>query len=241
MRSAIRILTRSAGALLVFVMVSYCLIVGGANRATADTTYYPPSGTWNGYVIYVSRACHDGGDGVPGGPCITNHGCNNYSENAGSSVISTRAATITTGGLNQGPGLTARGYRAIVGNGTVTQNIQHSNAAGTDIHIPVHSNAQGGGNCGGSSSPSNNGTVGLYRGYPGCAAQLAARVGNASPGTNDHAVYRSNLAELNSTNAIGCYLEAEFHTWLTGAKWLSSSYQWAYRVGAAVDHYLGYP
>lgn len=202
--------------------------------ASADTVYQPPSGTFNGYIVYLSRACHNG----KGTTCKTNTGCSSYSENANSASVSTAAATHNV----NGDSLTKRGYRVYVGTGTMQQNIANSNAAGADIHIPIHSNAQGtGAACGGSTSPANNGTWGMYKGFSGCATQMKTWVGGASPGTNDKIVYRGDLAELNNTNAVGCYLESEFHTWPAGVTWLNQYYSWSWRLGAAVDSYLGYP
>jgi len=227
-------------ALLVSAIVALSLSFG-VTPAAADFSVNPPSGSWNGYTIYLSRACHDGNDGIPGGPCIPNSGCNGYNENSQSVATTWDAAAITYYG--QG-GLRNRGYKTIVGTGTASQNIANSNAAGVNLHVPVHSNAQGDGSpCGGSSSSGNNGTHMLYVSSSGntCGQKLVSTLGPSSPGTNDRPVYRSNLGELNSTNAVACYVEVEFHTWVTGRNWLIAEEAYAWRIGYGIDVYFGYP
>lgn len=230
-------------AALLAALAVAAVIAGGfafTPPAAADLTYNPPAGTYNGYIIYLSRACHDGNDGVPGGPCITNTGCAGYSENANSNSVTSSATTnLGSGGTNAG--LIHRGYRVIIGTGTLSQNVANSNAAGADVHVPVHSNAQGSGSCGGSTSASNNGTWGLYGAYSACATRLRYDVGPSSPGTADKIVKRTDLGEINNTTAVACYLESEFHTWTTGKNWLNNYTSWAWRIGMAIDTYLGYP
>jgi hypothetical protein len=221
----------------IYLAIALLMIVGLARPASADTTYNPPSGTWNGKIIYVSQACHDGNDGVPGGPCITNPGCDNYSENSQSST--TAATTIF--GVGTGSNLLERGYRAIRGNGTVSQNIANSNAAGAHMHIPLHTNARTE-SCS-NTTASSHGTQVLYVSTNGsnCAGLMRDRVGPVSPGTNDQKVFRNDLGELNNTTAVACYLEAEYHTWLTGVTWIRDEVNWTWRIGWSVDSYLGYP
>jgi hypothetical protein len=219
--------------------LAFTIALGIASPATADTTYNPPSGTWNGKIIYVSQACHDGNDGTPGGPCIPNMGCMSFNENTQSST--TAATTIF--GVGTGANLLERGYRAVRGTGTVNQNIANSNAAGAHIHIPLHTNAPGGSWTCSNTTASNKGTLVMYVSTNGsnCSTRLVNRVGPASPGTNDVKAYRTNLGELNSTNAVACYLEAEYHTWNIGVTWIRDEVNWTYRIGWAIDEYLGYP
>lgn len=222
-----------------FLMIGVVLaVLSVAMPVSADTTYNPPSGTWNGKIIYVSQACHDGNDGVPGGPCLPNYGCSSYNENIQSSTTS--ATTIF--GVGAGSNLLERGFKAIRGNGTLNQNVSASNAAGAHIHIPQHTNAKSE-SCS-STSTSGHGTLGLYR--PGtnsatCATLIKNQVGPGSPGTSDGTQSRYDLGEINSTSATACYVEAEYHTWNTGVTWIRDEVNWTWRVGWVVDTYLGYP
>lgn len=204
--------------------------------ATADTTYQPGGG-WNGHKIYLSVACHDGTDGVPGGPCITNPGCQNYSENAESSTM----ATTTAIGIGTGDNLIERGYRARVGDGTLNQNVSNSNAWGADMHVPLHTDARDADTCANTDN-SKHGTSGLYlqNNDRTCATTLRDQVGQASPGTNDKIVPRDDLGELRA-NAVACYLEADFHTWNRGVNWIENEVNWTWRVGQTVDLYFGWP
>lgn len=70
---------------------------------------------------------------------------------------------------------------------------------------------------------------------------MMKRVGAASPGTNDARQYRTDLGELNQTNAVACYLEQEFHVWDRGVQWMRDRDAWSWRIGHSVDAYLGYP
>jgi hypothetical protein len=47
--------------------------------------------------------------------------------------------------------------------------------------------------------------------------------------------------ELTSTNAAAAYLESGFHTFQLDVDWLEDYSSWSWRVGWAVDRYLGYP
>lgn len=205
-----------------------------AAPSNADSTFQP-SGAWNGLQVYLSVACHDGNDGVPGGPCITNTGCNGFSENTQSYNIASRAAIGTGTGMN----LVERGYRARIGDGTAGTNISNSNAWGANLHMPLHSNAAGSGPCSGGTA-ANRGTWGLYNNQSdaNCAAQVVQKVGGLSPGNADQSVYRDNIGEL-FTNAPTCYYESEFHTWQSGASWLTNHVNWTYKIGATADAYFG--
>lgn len=207
-----------------------------ASPASADSIYNPA--VWNNRIIYLSRACHDGNDGVPGGACIPNTGCNNFNENAQSNTTSLAAAN----GRGPGDNLVERGYKVHVGTGTAGQNIASSNAARATLHIPLHTNSGAQLNCS-STTAANHGTWGMFASANGqnCASSLVNRVGQASPGTNDITQRRNDLGELTRTTAIGCYLEAEFHSWSTGVTWIRDEINWTWRIGWAVDSYLGYP
>lgn len=154
--------------------------------------------------------------------------------------MSTTAAT-TAVGTGIGNNLVERGYRAIRGQGTASQNIANSNASGATMHIPLHTNARSQ-SCS-STTASGNGTQVLYVSTNGgnCATRMVSRVGASSPGTSDVRVFRNDLGELNDTNAVACYLEAEFHTWSRGVTWIRDEVNWTWRIGYAVDEYLGYP
>ncbi|MBE1878439.1 hypothetical protein [Myceligenerans pegani] len=205
-----------------------------APSASADVTYVP-DGAWNGKVIYLSQACHDRG----GDTCVTNTGCDGFSENANSYALAVSAA------IGDDPdhlNLTRRGYRVVRGNGLTRENIANSNRVGADLHIPLHSNALNV-SCDPDPAPSKYGTHGLYVSAAGreCAADLVSRVGASSPGDNDRLVYRTDLGELNQTNAVACYLEQEFHVWQRGVDWMRNRAAWSGLIGLGVDVYLGYP
>ncbi len=225
------------------VAASVLLVPAWATPASADTVYQPAGTQWNGKDIYLSTAGHAGNDGVPGGACITNYGCDGFSENANSDKL----ATVTAIGSSEysplaNSPLTYRGYRVRVGQGTLSQNVSNSNAWGADMHVPLHTNAQGtGGACGGTTDASKNGTMGLWYNANDkvCATNLVSKVGAASPGTHDVLSYRTNLGELKAA-APSCYLEAEFHTWMKGVTWLRDRNRWSYTVASAIDKYFGY-
>ena len=78
--------------------------------------------------------------------------------------------------------------------------------------------------------------------------ELRWSVGPVSPGTNDyicpnpgHTCTDFDLAELRETVAVAAYMETEFHTWTIGVNWLWDDWSWRWRIGVAVDQYLGYP
>ncbi|MBO0607652.1 N-acetylmuramoyl-L-alanine amidase [Myceligenerans salitolerans] len=207
-----------------------------AAPAAADVDYNPAG--WNGKRVYLSQACHDGNDGVPGGSCITNHGCRDYSENSQSFATALHAINgVRDDRLN----LLERGYRVRRGTGTLNQNVNSSNNYGADLHIPIHSNARSE-KCG-DTTGANHGTLMMYVSAAGreCSDSFVRWFGPGSPGTNDVRSYRSNLGELNNTNAVACYLEMEFHTWNKGRNWLLGEQDYSWRIGRSIDEYLGYP
>lgn len=222
-----------------------------AGSAGAQDYLYDPYGTWNGYKVYLSPARH--GDTGGRGECA-------HDEN----TMAFYAAWDATNGdyyndqydpNSSYRNLRARGYKVRIGRGTVQSAIDNSNAWAADLHIPMHSNADVAGQCG-RTDASRFGTVGIYwstsSGGKALTDQLrhtvGASSGYSSPGTNDYICYNPGhpcteitLGELKYTTAVAAYLESEFHTWTTGVNWLWDSPIWAWRVGWAVDAYLGYP
>lgn len=107
----------------------------------------------------------------------------------------------------------------------MSKSIQESNRWGADLHMPIHTNAGGGG-----------GTVVFV--YQKTTENLAMAepvyqaVQSVTPGKTDYGV-RSfpELAELNSTAAIAVYVEVDFHDDKEIAKWLIGHPQ---EVGEAI-------
>ena len=208
-------------------------LLAAAPTAAADVTYVPDR--WNGKVIYLSQACHDRGDTV----CHTNTGCDGFSENVNSRLVAVSAA------VQQGSdqmNLLERGYKVVRGDGLARSNIANSNRLGADLHVPIHSNAINKA-CETGFSKKRYGTHVMYVSSAGkeCAQIMKTRVGAISPGTNDARRYRSDLGELNQTNAVACYLEMEYHVWNRGVQWMRDRSGWSWRIALSVDEYLGYP
>ena len=204
-----------------------------APAASADVTYVPDR--WNGKVIYLSQACHDRGDTE----CHTNTGCTGFSENRNSRLLAISAATSQS---SKEMNLLDRGYKVVRGTGLTRTNIANSNRVGADLHVPLHSNAISR-SCESGFSTERYGTHVMYVSSAGreCAQVMKTRVGAVSPGTNDARQYRSDLGELNQTNAVACYLEQDFHVWQRGVQWMRNRSDWSWRIGLSVDVYLGYP
>lgn len=98
--------------------------------------------------------------------------------------------------------------------------IAESNAWGADLHIPIHTNAytnSGTGTAGGTLVIVYSRTEGNLK----FAEPVYQAVQAVSPGKTDYGV-RANpeLAELNGTNAVGVYIEVDFHDNPPIAKWL---------------------
>jgi hypothetical protein len=204
-----------------------------APAASADVTYVPER--WNGKVVYLSQACHDRGDTV----CHTNTGCDGFDENVNARMVAIAAAT------SQGSrhlNLLERGYKVVRGNGLTTSNIANSNRVGADVHVPIHSNAINR-SCETKLSADRFGTHVMYVSKAGrkCAQIMTSVVGAASPGTNDARQYRTDLGELNQTNAVACYLEQEYHVWDQGVSWMQDRNTWSWRLAGSIDSFLGYP
>lgn len=229
MRATLR---RLLSALAALALVTTGLLAV-APAASADVTYVPES--WNGKVVYLSQACHDRGDTV----CHTNTGCDGFSENINSYKVA--VSTIA----QQDPdhmNLLERGYKVVRGNGLTRSNIANSNRVGADVHIPIHSNAVSNA-CEKGHSAARYGTHVMYVSSAGkdCAGIMRWRVGASSPGTNDARQYRTDLGELNQTNAVACYLEQEYHVWDRGVSWMRDRGSWTWRIALSVDVFLGYP
>lgn len=219
---------RMALSLVAMVSVVFGSTLTVSPSAHADTTYWPPSGSNNHFRVYLSRACH-GASGSSN--CVTNVGCDGYSENNRSRLIAKKAKDD----------LLARGFPVRIGNGGVNANISSSNSWHSDLHVPIHSNARSEG-CG-NTNKGNHGFWGLYR-YSG-EKQIAKlgrdHIGSNGPGTDDKIVYRTDLAEINNVNTKTLYLENEFHTWNMGVNWLRNSSSWVWRIGWTIDDCQGYP
>lgn len=219
--------------------------------ASAQDLFYDPYGTWNGKKIYLSPARHS--DSGSRGECGSN------GENTTAYWLAWDATNGSYYNDAYNPtsayrNLRARGYKVRIGQGTVSSAISNSNAWGSDLHIPLHSNADVAGQC--SRTTGGFGTVVIYwhtsSGGPNLASSLKDRVGvfsgATSPGTNDYTCYNPGhpcttitLGELRYTSAVAAYMESEFHTWNTGYDWLMDSPIWAWRLGWAIDVHLGYP
>lgn len=92
--------------------------------------------------------------------------------------------------------------------------IAESNAWGADLHIPIHSNAGGG--QGTVVFVYNKNTTNMKFAEP-----IYREVQAVTPGGIDYGIRENpGLAELNSTNAIAVYVEADFHDNKEIAKWL---------------------
>lgn len=226
-------------------------LLAAAAAGAADLTF-EPIGPWNGKRIYLSPARHadSGGRGECGQP----------GENDLAFSLAWNAANGDHYGDRYSPAspwrnLRTRGYRVRIGRGTASSAISGSNAWGADVHLPLHSNADVAGQCG-RTDATRFGTVAIYwhasAGGPGLAAEVRRAVGTGggatSPGTADstcpnpgHPCTGITLGELRYTHAVAAYLESDFHTWSAGHAWLKNSRVWGWRLGGAVDTFLGYP
>lgn len=94
--------------------------------------------------------------------------------------------------------------------------VKESNNWGTNLHIPIHTNAF------------NNAVIGgtLVMIYSNAAENQKAgkaildAVAPISPGPDYSLRINPGLLELNSTKAIATYLEVEFHDTVAGANWI---------------------
>lgn len=217
---------------MVITVVTVFLFIQGYEAVFADFVW-PGS---NGYKIYLSPAEHNG----------DNVGCSGYIEDQEADNLALQAA-VGVGGWN----LLARGYSVRIGTGTHIQNTTNSNNWGSDYHIPMHSNSPASVGSWDCTPPYdlNFGASGTYLMYypgdtngSGLSNKLVEKIGPQSPGKGfDRMESRSNLHELSATNAPAAYLESAFHTFQPDVDWLKNNSSWSWRVGFAVDSYLGYP
>jgi hypothetical protein len=199
--------------------------------AEAGTWYYLPNPT-NGYRVYLSPAYHAGG----------NTGCSGYVEDSDSEGAPDIAREAASG---YGTDLFNRGYYVKVRSGiSAGAKVSDSDGWGADIHIPIHSNAKTS-SCGAGASYGGTFAIWQYSHQQPLATKLRDTVGPSSPGTGDkicsvpNCTQYTTLAEL-STNAEEAYLELDYHTYNLGVNWLRDR-TWQWRIGLAVDQYLGYP
>lgn len=227
-------------------------MVVGALGVAADTTYLEPP--WNGYRVYLSPAYHTATAGARGE-------CQGQTERTMARGIAQEATIGGSASRGEYQNLVTRGYYVRIGSNGPGTNKNSSNAWGADLHIPIHSNAYGGsGRPGGCSTTSTNGTGAriIYTSSNGSvlAGHLAYTLGGATPGSPDKKCningsdpctsFRCNgtgptLTELCNTIAVAAYSEIEFHDWNLGTQFLNDEYNWAWRIGWAVDRYFGYP
>jgi len=240
----------SSTSVLVLLILA-CILSAKANAAS-DLTYNSIN-AWNGKKVYLSPSRHSDAGGR--GECTGSNGMGNLNENTASYRFAYYAATGNYVGsrisTSQNRNLRRRGYQVRIGRGTVSSAIRNSNAWGADVHIPIHSNARSE-NCG-NTQASRHGTHVIYKSFgasggEGLSQEIKDRLGPSSPGTNDLICHNSSactafncLGELCNTRAKAAYLEREFHTWNRGAKWMSTDQYNTWRLGWAIDRFLGYP
>jgi hypothetical protein len=233
--------------------IALMLLMLITNASFAADLIYDPLTKWNGKKVYLSPARHSNAGSR--GECRGSAGMGSLNENTAAYRFAYYAATGDYVGnkksTSQYRNLRTRGYKVRIGRGTISSAIRNSNAWGATVHIPIHSNAR-------SESCSNNtanrhGTHVIYKSYgskggQGLSEELKKTIGPASPGTNDLICHNSSnctafdcLGELCKTVAKAAYLEREFHSWNRGAKWMKTDHYNTWRLGYAVDKFLGYP
>ncbi len=228
------------------------LLVGGGQRAQAQEETYLAS-IWNGKKVYLSPARHNLAPGAQGE-------CQGNKEDDMAYWTSWDAAhgeyySDVYQPTHNGRNLLTRGYDVKIGTGTYQSAVNLSNDWAAHIHIPIHSNADVHNQCT-RTNADNFGTVVMHRNTSTMGANLGQllldNVGISSPGTPPRERMCPNppaapctgieeLYELKYTTAVAAYLEQEFHTWDRGIEWIARSYQWAWRIGVAIDQHLGYP
>lgn len=226
---------RHALTILIVAALTFVAVVL-VNPLDADSTYYGS----NGYKIYLSPAKH-----VPYDGDAPNYGCDNHNENYWANELAWTAA------IGAGTDLLARGYSVRIGSSGYVTNKNSSNAWGANYHIPMHSNAPGSSSEWDCTAPYNldwgaSGTLLMY--YPGSTGgsgmsdSLVYTVGSSSPGRGyDKKISSTCCTEITQTTAYAAYLESGFHTFNPDQDWLQQHADWGWRVGWAVDRYLGYP
>ncbi|GIU91627.1 MAG: hypothetical protein KatS3mg011_0533 [Acidimicrobiia bacterium] len=193
--------------------------------AFAGTTYWPSP--WNGIKVYLSPAKHS----------PDNTGCDSFSENT----------EARDNALKAKDWLYSYNYAVRVGDGDYTQNTSDSNNWGSDVHIPIHSNA-GTWDCTSPYDYSNGGTWTMYASTNGrkLATKILYRMDGESPGTNDRVgtdveLSGKHLYELRYTNAVAAYVEAAFHTFGPDEDWLRLNSTVGTLVARGIDDYFGNP
>jgi len=238
--------------LLMSLLASTFFFFSSQAFSASDITY-KSVGQWNGKKIYLSPARHS--DTGRRGECTGPAGMGNLDENTAAFGFAYYSASGNYIGSNitssRFRNLRARGYRVRIGRGTVRSAISNSNAWGATVHIPIHSNARSE-NCN-DNRENRHGTHVIYKSFgkkggEGLSELLKNTIGSASPGTNDLICHNSSpctlfncLGELCRTRAKAAYLEREFHSWNKGAKWMATDKYNTWRLGWAVDRFLGYP
>lgn len=229
-----------AGAIILMLLFTFGM------SAKADENY-DPYGTWNQKKVYLSPARHS--DAGSRGECGTNNE-NNMAYNTAWHATNGWHYQDVYDNTSANRNLRGRGYKVQIGTTTYQDAVTNSNNWGATVHIPIHSNAAPSLPCS-STTASRFGTIVMYKDNSTAGSAFATELKNAlgpkSPGTNDRTCKNSDtscttvypLAEL-QTNAVSGYVESEFHSWTTGVNWINN-YTWPWRIGMAVDTYLGYP
>lgn len=214
--------------------------------AVAADDIYNPYGVWNGKRIYLSPATHPNSGSR--GECL------NQSENSMAYGLAYWAANTTTyngqtNSTSEYRNLRSRGYLVRIGRSNYTQAVTNSNSWNATLHIPLHSNAPGGTFSCSNTTASSWGARVMYQSTADSelANDMKVGIGGATPGTSDRICTVpqcssfTTLHELSAPNAVAAYMETEFHTWNTGASFLGTPVNWAWRIGSGVDAYLNFP
>ncbi len=211
--------------------------------ADADPLFFTGHSPRNYIKIFLSPAYHTATAGA-------RQECKGKTER----FMARENARIAGIGYQHGYVLVERGYDVAIGYSGPGTNRNESNAWGANYHLPIHSNASRG--CSNPTPAQVAGTHVIYVSNAGSSlsSQIVSKVGPWSPGQNDKKGHVNtgitrfdckpgggpNLTEVCDTNAVAAYIEAEFHDWNAGVDWLVKK-DWQWRIGYAVDAYLGYP
>lgn len=199
-------------------------------QVSADQTFTPPPGSYNGRKVYLSPANH-----VPQNP----PGCDGYEENAGARAIATKVKDY----------LYSRGYAVRIGSGGSVANVNSSNAWGSTVHIPIHSNVFDK-DCSAPFNTQNGGSWLMFKPGSTAGSNLAQRIFDAikasSPGTwdlknTDEVLSGAQLHELRATNMPSAYVETGFHTYRPDVDWLRLTTTVGNKIGLGIDNHLGNP
>jgi len=210
--------------------------------ARADTTVVPEDHRNNGFRIYLSPSCHNDER-----PCVTNPGCNDYTENA-STLNRVREITRNEESL---PDLIDRGYTVRIGRGGYVENRKSSNAWFSHVHIPVHTNAHADpvtrefnpALCDDSGTPRGTQVFHWDENDRQLAQLIFKEFAPSSPGAGS-TEYLDQRAEheLTATHMPAAYLELEYHTWNRGVQWLRNGFAASsWLIARGIDQCLGFP